>query len=241
MNERERAKSGRQSVEASQTVSAGNGGWVCMTEVEESGVIRANYVRFALIGDRLIPQELYMPRCVSVTELRRFPFADVEAMVNDPDFREHVIYRLDIPGPLLGVAASHFAHSYSGPSPRRLAQYAKAGRKPPGPGDNWVVDMLGSQLEKSGIPPVGIHRPARVTFQPPQPIDARLKKPDKAPYGDDFYRSVAQIYSQLAASASNPGGLLADANGVNVTAAHRWIRVARERGFLPPGHKGKRG
>ncbi|MGH3887913.1 MAG: hypothetical protein ACRDSZ_15355 [Pseudonocardiaceae bacterium] len=58
---------------------------------------------------------------------------------------------------------------------------------------------------------------------------------------DNFYRLVAHLYRDHAASTRAPAKELAAEAGVPVTTAHRWIREARRRGFLPPARKGKVG
>ena len=70
---------------------------------------------------------------------------------------------------------------------------------------------------------------------------ARLTVPAGRSKGDDFYRQVAAAYSYLAARGNRPAVELAEANGVPLTTAHRWVKEARRRGFLPPGQKGRRG
>ena len=75
---------------------------------------------------------------------------------------------------------------------------------------------------------------------PRQPeVDAKLPPTPAKPYGDDFYRAVATVYSEVAKVRSDPGAAIADANGENVTTIHRWVKVARQRGFLPATMRGK--
>jgi hypothetical protein len=69
---------------------------------------------------------------------------------------------------------------------------------------------------------------------------ARLKIPVGAK-PDSFYHQVAKTYSHLARGSNRPAAELAEANDVPVTTAHRWVKEARRRGFLPPGQKGRRG
>jgi len=73
-----------------------------------------------------------------------------------------------------------------------------------------------------------------------QHVRRRLKVPAGAK-GDGFYRQVATVYSALAAASNRPAVELAAANNVPLTTAHRWVKEARRRGFLPPGQKGRRG
>jgi hypothetical protein len=69
---------------------------------------------------------------------------------------------------------------------------------------------------------------------------ARLKIP-AGPKPDTFYQQVAKTYSHLAQGSNRPAAELAEANDVPVTTAHRWVKEARRRAFLPPGRKGRRG
>jgi hypothetical protein len=58
---------------------------------------------------------------------------------------------------------------------------------------------------------------------------------------DFFYLEIAQIYLEYAQASHRPAAELADVHSVPVTTAHRWIKEARRRGFLPPGRPGKAG
>ena len=58
---------------------------------------------------------------------------------------------------------------------------------------------------------------------------------------DAFYAQVAALYRDLSLDSSRPAALIAEANEVPVTTAHRWIKEARRRGHLPPGRAGKTG
>ncbi|HEV2891417.1 MAG TPA: hypothetical protein VGX28_13675 [Frankiaceae bacterium] len=60
-------------------------------------------------------------------------------------------------------------------------------------------------------------------------------------YPDAFYDSVATAYRTLAASTPKPVAEIAFANEVPVTTAQRWVKEARRRGLLSPGHPGKAG
>lgn len=55
-----------------------------------------------------------------------------------------------------------------------------------------------------------------------------------------FYSHVATAYRQYAETGA-PAKTIADEAGVPVTTAHRWVREARQRGFLPPARRGKVG
>lgn len=58
---------------------------------------------------------------------------------------------------------------------------------------------------------------------------------------DIFYREVADVYLTFAQASPRPACDLADRHGVPVSTAHRWVKEARRRGFLPPGRPGKSG
>ena len=58
---------------------------------------------------------------------------------------------------------------------------------------------------------------------------------------DVFYRQVADVYLDFAQDSPRPACDLADRHGVPVSTAHRWVKEARRRGFLPPGRPGKSG
>jgi transposase-like protein len=69
----------------------------------------------------------------------------------------------------------------------------------------------------------------------------KLEDPGGHPKPDEFYRRVAEIYGLAAAASTRPAAELAEAWEVPVTTVHRWVRVARSRGHLPPGESGRRG
>ncbi len=183
----------------------------------------AGYVRFELDEGRLVSADVFIPNCRSATTLRTFPLTDVEAWVNDPDIRDGVVRRLSIAGPLLATAAEHFATTFG---PRAPA--------------TWARDMMQSQWDPS-VPTAGkpLSQPSRV--EAPSLPNATLEVPPSRPYGDDFYRSVAVVYTDLAKLVRDPVGRIADANHVKLSQAQKWVRVARERQFLGPGRRGSKG
>jgi hypothetical protein len=56
-----------------------------------------------------------------------------------------------------------------------------------------------------------------------------------------FYSHVAAAYSEYAPRTRKAAKEMAAEASVPVTTAHRWIREARRRGYLPPARKGKAG
>ncbi|MEJ7772533.1 MAG: hypothetical protein WKF51_11580 [Geodermatophilaceae bacterium] len=68
----------------------------------------------------------------------------------------------------------------------------------------------------------------------------KLKVPTGRGRPDDFYRQVADRFAYLTTVSKRPATDLADANGVNVTTVHGWVKEARRRGLLPPGERSRR-
>lgn len=56
---------------------------------------------------------------------------------------------------------------------------------------------------------------------------------------DAFYQAVAEAYREYAAVTKAAAARIADEADVPVTTAHRWVREARRRNFLPPGQRGR--
>jgi hypothetical protein len=82
--------------------------------------------------------------------------------------------------------------------------------------------------------------PRNVPPETPSPERPRLTRPDGAA-PEEFYPRVAAAYAQYAPRTRAPAKQIAAEAGVPVTTAHRWIREARRRGYLPPATKGKAG
>lgn len=136
-----------------------------------------------------------------------------------------------------------------GLSIRRLeAELNAAPRLEPGQpspmGAAVVADFLRSTTDDTSDPSLddlrsrahGQTRQAR----PTEPDRPRLTRPDGAS-PEEFYPRVAAAYSQYALLTTAPAKEMAAEAGVPITTAHRWIREARRRGFLPPARKGKAG
>lgn len=84
------------------------------------------------------------------------------------------------------------------------------------------------------------HAQERRERRPAAAIRPPLQRPDRTDPGA-FYALVANAYGQYAAESRAPAKAIAEEAGVPTTTAHRWIREARRRGFLPPGRKGRAG
>ena len=76
---------------------------------------------------------------------------------------------------------------------------------------------------------------------PPARIPESFRSNAVRGYPDAFYDSVATAYRSLVATTPKPVAELAFANEVPVTTAQRWVKEARRRGLLAPGHPGKAG
>lgn len=73
---------------------------------------------------------------------------------------------------------------------------------------------------------------AVVTTSAPPPTSGR--------YGPDFYRGIAAAYVAVVSNGSRrPAAAIAFAHQVPLTTAHRWVREARWRGFLPRASPGR--
>lgn len=99
--------------------------------------------------------------------------------------------------------------------------------------------------------PGDVARPEHVSLPGPRtgprtgPGSASADRTEVAASGrgrpDSFYAAVADEYRRRLSESVRPVAELAEANGVPVTTAYRWIKEARRRGLLPPGRPGKVG
>lgn len=76
---------------------------------------------------------------------------------------------------------------------------------------------------------------------PATAVPRRAAQPAGRGRPDHFYRDVATVYLDYAQGSHRPAADLAERHEVPVTTAHRWIKEARRRGFLPPGRPGRAG
>lgn len=205
-------------------VSIGNGGWLCYraSDLDEPIFVR---VRKAEDG-RFEMCDLYIP-FESPADARRLRdiaerAATVETFANDPEWRDSLEARLDLPAPDLRTAAAHYATTFGKPA------------------DHWVWRMFASQIEGSDEPqaprPRWKPRPSK-----PEPQDFTFALPEERPYPDEFYKRIGALYAKAAVRSDRPAADLAEANDVPVKTVHRWVAKARELGFLAPGRKGRAG
>jgi hypothetical protein len=71
-------------------------------------------------------------------------------------------------------------------------------------------------------------------------IDALPDAPASGAKPDEFYRRIGEIYGKAALASPRPAAEMAEAWDVPLSSVHRWVRVARARGYLPPTEKGRK-
>jgi hypothetical protein len=182
-----------------------------------SALDAAVYVRYQDLDGRLVAWELYLDGSHMTPDLlRAVPLGQIDAWVNAQP--ERVRVRLDVPGPDLRRLARHFATTF-------------------GTAKHWVADSMLAQIPGSGVPQARMPITNRLEPVEPPDLDGQLDVPSAKPYGDDFYREVAEVYRRLAPWVRSPANVIADDNGVPVTTVHRWFKFARRKGFLEPGRR----
>src|SRR6478735_6281918 len=115
------------------------------------------------------------------------------------------------------------AIGYEGPVSASLLRTIPVGR----------IEAAVNALARHGAEGAGSRAEARV---PP-----KLREHSVPGYPDEFYEAIARAYRLLAADSTRPVVDIAEANGVPVTTAQRWVKEARRRDLLPPGRRGKAG
>jgi hypothetical protein len=102
---------------------------------------------------------------------------------------------------------------------------------------------------------IGLKLPLAVKMNDPAPSDLssaefygpgieeprryKLKRPASRRLEDDFFKNVAKAYRQAVLLGHNPRKTLAEDADAPVDSVARWIRQARELGYLPPGQPGR--
>ena len=223
-------------------VTFGHGGWV---RVSLGGEVEA-YVRFRSYGNRLEMVEQYAKRIdggpMRAADRKRIRWGAIVNLCNRRDYKPLIEERMGIPGPDLARAAAAFATNYS--------------VEPPRYGSHWVRDMLVCQhglpdgprqapwpgrRPRPMAPMPGGKRSERHEADPwkAAPLDARVTIPASATYPPSFYEEVARIYKEHKAAGLPPNVAMVKANkGVKKTTVDRWVRRARQLGFLEPARRG---
>ena len=96
----------------------------------------------------------------------------------------------------------------------------------------YALDPLEDDVKK-------FRRPVRMEDVPE--VNLRLPKRTGTKYPDSFYKQVGEAYEALVSTEARPAVRLAEVNRVPVSTAHRWIKRARELGYLARGRAGKAG
>lgn len=197
-------------------LSIGNAGWVRWeTDDLPNGVL----VRFDSVDGRLDPAEIYLHNDrLDARTLREIPLGEITRWVNAPDVCQHVLARMELPGPDLSTLASFYATSFGSRAP-----------------DHWVRRSFEAQVRDSGEP---IAPPARRYGLAVERRSAtslhRLRVPTSRPYPDEFYARIATAHSEGATRND-----IAQATGVPPTTVDRWVKEARRRGLLAPSRRGR--
>jgi hypothetical protein len=203
----------------------GYGGWVLYRSTDLPCPV---FIRFADVEARLVPVDLFIENDdgIDVNLLRRIPLGRLESWANTGKTAKAI--RDDLaaqPGPDLRTAVRFFRHGL-GPA-----------YEPTASPNEWPLLMLLAQYDDVDGPVMELPRLATVT----RDHSAALPTPKSRPYPDSFYRHVAEVYGRLIEVGKKPAPAISEANNVPITTAHRWVREARRRGFLPPARAGRAG
>jgi hypothetical protein len=199
----------------------GNGGWCRWVSM---GPVPELVLRFEHRDGELVITELYLCANLRVGAIvsdtgRKVPFGRI-AMAAAAK-RAEIVDRMSQAGLPLQVHASH---------------YQTAEEDAPG----WVGDALRAQRDVSTRVPAArgwmSYGFGTLTVTRPAPT---LVVPTAKPYPDTFYADVAVAYRHFAQERRDPASAIADRAGVRASTAYRWVRVAREKGLLPLGSRGR--
>jgi hypothetical protein len=206
-------------------VSAGWGPpyWIEVFHLDEDGLLRViTLAKLEERDDRLAITRLILDAgTVDSATLRETPVARIEAVANsalrDPAVLEDLAR---------GVRRREWASkgvvlSVSHPSAELIAADKRV--------DEYLDAMLAGRPEAD---------------RAAAPAEQVLRRPLVRPDGTDpegFSHRVAEAYNAVVMLSHRPATLLAEEAGVPVTTVHRWIRDARQRGFLPPARRGRAG
>lgn len=206
----------------STTLSAANGGWVRVAIDDgppfEVRVRPDERGRLEVVELRLAPGGP-----IDSTMLRQVQLAHVEVLVNAPNLHEYLLARMDEPGP---PAFDCTDRVVSGKARAELgSRGTAAGHRVELTDSGNAADSLTVTVKERSAARL---RRSALFNAPPGP------KPD------GFYERVAIAYEELSRS-NRPAAEISEAVGVPLTTVHRWVKRARQLGYLPPGRKGRRG
>lgn len=208
----------------------GNGGWVRLSLNPTAKRPVRLHVRAVESDDgRLRLAEVHVAGDFATGYVFRWLAENVttlEAWFNS-DWNETIRERLDLPGPDLETAISHYATTWGS------AAIGSDGR-----GKHWVAEMVLSQLGATPQAPRAVDRQHRTA----RPVTtAVLPEPQRVghAYPDEFYARYAAVYTSLIAAGRRPHPAIAAANNIPVTTSYRWSREATKRGYLASRGQGR--
>ena len=173
---------------------------------------------------------------VTPTNLQRFPWAKMlgtaEAVTRFEAIREELPGRLEEAMPQLATDMVAEGLLDPGADPRTVE---KIGLR--------IWELANKELEERYREAVGQVWAAEKQPQHPAPGQGAPKRhPGRKGHPDDFYRDVACRYLELRAQGkTNPTTLIARDDLVSRDTVSDWVKGARERGYLPPGLRGRAG
>jgi len=206
-------------------IGYGHAGWV---RVDEVGLPGPLYLRLRPDDrGRWRVTELYLDgrgRPLTGEMLRTLPLAAIETVVQSDGEDQRLARNDEYAGVQLSELASYYSTTF--------------GRQARG----WVADAWRSQFPNSGLPRVKRQRDRRDQEYVRAPAEV---PPLAAPEGgltDDFLRDVARAYTAVVEQGDRQlAEVLARQAGVSRRTIHRWVYTARQRGIMPPGHRGRVG
>lgn len=169
--------------------------------------------------------------------LGTLPLSEIEAVVNEPRWAEHVLRQLEynVATNGMSVLASYFRTSFGRASDPRA---------------NWVHLAYVSQGDESTREAAGFGDLKIPTKRRPRGYDGTSREADyritQGPVDgltDGFLRDVARAYSAAVARGERPNAAIAGdlGPGVPLRTVQRWVYEARRRGIMAPGRKGAAG
>lgn len=199
-------------------ISIGNGGWIA---VDGLGLPCLLYVRVRQAERRLRVVQVYLDGSesdgVDAAHLRSVPLSHIEAFVND--YRDDVAARLQLVAPDLATLASYYATSF-------------------GKADHWVAQSFAAQLPGGKSVPRARKRGRDALAD----SEFRLVSgPGRDGLTDEFLRGVARAYSAARDRGEKPNVSIAEQTEYPVKSVQRWVYLARQRGIMPRGQRGKVG